>query len=187
MSGLVHEAPVGATVEWYSPPWLFDYLRDDAGQPLAFDLDPCHPDPRLPWIPAREVYSLPADGLALPWFGRKWCNPPYGKETQRWLARCAAEGAAIALVFARTDPDWFHEIAATADTVVFLQQRVRFVDRSGKPPRKVDPKTGKESEGSPGAGSMLLAWGEVEARALERAARMDRNGKPLGTAFWRVM
>lgn len=178
---------MGATNEWYTPAWVFEHLVDDDGQPLAFDLDPCHPRPRLPWVPAREVYSLPDDGLALPWFGRKWVNPPYGKETRRWLARLAAEGGGIALVFARTDNEWFHDTAATADLVVFLRKRVRFVGASGQPPRKPDPKTGKDREGSPGAGSMLLAWGEEEARAVERFARAMRNGEPLGTTFWRAM
>lgn len=33
----VHETPVGATVEWYTPPALFDTLG------LTFDLDPASP------------------------------------------------------------------------------------------------------------------------------------------------
>ena len=167
MSGLVHEASVGATVEWYTPAWVFDALG------LDFDLDPCHPRPRLPWTPAREVYSLPDDGLALPWFGRVWCNPPYGKETVRWLRRLAEHGDGVALVFARTDPDWFHEVAARADAVLFVRGRVRFVGADGKPPLGKDGKPG-----TPGAGSMLLAWGEDNVRALERSG--------LGTMMWRA-
>lgn len=169
MSGLVHEAPVGATNEWYTPAWLFEALG------LTFDLDPCSPPGGLPWIPARKFYALPeADGLVLGWRGLVWLNPPYGRETPRWLARMASFWAAgttqgIALVFARTDTAWFGEAVTTATAILFLAERVQFVDASGQPPLVQDKRTGKMRKGSPGAGSMLIAWGNDAAAALERS------------------
>jgi hypothetical protein len=38
-------------------------------------------------------YAAEQDGMAQPWFGRVWCNPPYGKEqlqgrkTPDWLEK----------------------------------------------------------------------------------------------------
>ena len=41
-----------------------------------FALDPCAaPDPR-PWDTATVHYTLPQNGLALPWTGRVFLNPP---------------------------------------------------------------------------------------------------------------
>ena len=157
--GFTHESPVNASVEWYTPAWLFEALS------LAFDLDPCHPWPRLPWVPAWRVYSLPQDGLALPWVGRVWLNPPYGKETARWLAKMHLHRHGIALVNARTDCDWFHRYAAKADAICFLRGRVNFVDRFGRPGGK--PKPGKKKAAGPGCGQILIAWGEDCVRALE--------------------
>lgn len=43
--GLTHERPHGGeTVEWYTPPAIFDRLG------LRFDLDPCSPPGGLPWV-----------------------------------------------------------------------------------------------------------------------------------------
>lgn len=159
MKGLVHEASVGASVEWYTPPWLFERLG------LTFDLDPCAPPGGLPWIPARQFYSRPDDGLVLPWQGCVWCNPPYGRETGRWMDAMQAHGHGVGLVFARTDTEWFQRLRP--DAVCFIAKRVRFVDASGRPPQVLDKKTGRLRDGTPGAPSMLLAWGRDCVRAVE--------------------
>lgn len=164
-TGFSHEKPIeGGTEEWYTPPSIFDELG------LEFDLDPCAPAGGLPWIPAKLFYSKPDNGLEAAWpcGGMLWCNPPYGKETEKWLRRMGLHGRGVALVFARTDTDWFHETAATAGAILFLNKRIRFVDRSGKPPVIVDPITGKKKKSGPGAGSMLVAWGADAIAALER-------------------
>jgi hypothetical protein len=116
-----HHRTVGASDEWYTPPSLFDVLG------LEFDLDPCAPAGGLPWIPARRFYSLDDDGLSQPWEGRVWLNPPYGARTAAWVRRLAAHGHGIALVFARTDTTWFHDVAPTAHAITFLAGRLNFV------------------------------------------------------------
>lgn len=162
MSGFPQEDDNGSC-EYYTPRFIFEALG------LVFDLDPCHPFPRLPWTPVYEVYSLPEDGLALPWWGLVWLNPPYGrKHTHAWLQKLAAHGSGIALVNARTDTAWFHEATATATAVCFLKGRVRFVDRFEKPFQTLNKKTGEMEDGSPKVGSVLIAWGEEAAQALER-------------------
>lgn len=69
--------------------------------------------------------------------------------------------------------DWYHRYAKTADAILFLEGRVRFVDRSGKPPLVWCKRSKKHKESSPGCGSMLLAWGEENVAALRR---MDAAG-----------
>lgn len=149
-TGFTHEAPNdGETVEWYTPPFIFEKLG------LEFDLDPCSPGAGVvPWIPARRHISLPDDGLTAMWDGRVWLNPPYGRETAMWLDRLGMHGHGIALVFARTDTRWFHRAAAMATVVGFLTSRVAFVAADGRPPRK------------PAAGSMFLAYGRDCAKAV---------------------
>lgn len=159
-TGFTHESANAQTVEWYTPRPIFKALG------LKFDLDPCHPSgERLPWVPAQNVYTREDDGLSLLWAGRVWCNPPYGRAISKWLARMAAHRNGIALVFSRTDTGWFHRYCTTADAVLFLEGRVKFVDRTGEPPIRAD---GKRADAPP-CGSMLLAWGEESVAALHRS------------------
>jgi hypothetical protein len=71
------------------------------------------------------------DGLAVPWRGRVFVNPPYGRVLPRWVEKCAAECASaravvVALLPARPDTRWWHEhMAGTAD-VFMLRGRLRF-------------------------------------------------------------
>ena len=172
MSGFTHESAAAESVEWFTPAWVFEALRERDGSPMRFYLDPCHPmgEP-LAWVPAARRYTLEDDGLSYTWRGRIWCNPPYGPETQRWLARMDEHRNGIALVFARTDAEWFHRYVVPADGVLFLRQRIKFVDRSGQPRQTLDKRTGKMRVGSPGAGSMLVAWGRECRWALIQASQ----------------
>jgi hypothetical protein len=161
-----HSRPVtGATVEWYTPPGVIAALG------LAYDLDPCTPPGGLEWIPAARTYSLPDDGLHLPWHGRVWLNPPYGPLTGAWLRRLAAHGDGIALVFARTETRWWHDTVGAADAVCFIAGRLTFVDR--------DRNEGGYNAGAPSA---LVAYGATCARAVAAAnlgMTFAINGDPL--------
>lgn len=142
----------GGSVEWYTPPHVFEALG------LTFDLDPCAPAGGVPWVPAINHYSLPDDGLLLPWAGRVWLNPPYGREARKWVDRLIEHGDGVALVFVRSDPAWGQRALASASAVCFIAGRLRFV-------------AGDDREG-PGhnapVSSMLLAFGEVCADAVLR-------------------
>ena len=90
-------------------------------------------------------------------------NPPYGQDTPVWLEKMAEHGDGIALVFSRTDTQWFHQYAARADAICFIEGRVKFVraeDALLYADGLIKPK------GSCGAGSMLLAYGAASAEAL---------------------
>lgn len=70
--------------EWFTPPELIKALGE-------FDLDPCSPVNR-PWDTAKKHYTKEVDGLKQKWEGRVWLNPPYGKETFKWIERLANHG-----------------------------------------------------------------------------------------------
>lgn len=147
-----HQSADAETVEWYTPPGLFDALG------LRFDLDPAAPKGGLDWIPARRFLSIEDDGLSLPWEGRVWLNPPYGPHTAVWLERFIEHGDGLALVFARTDTEWFHRCAIAADALCFVRGRLTFVRPDGD-----------RSTSNAGAPSLLIACGDECVAALDRA------------------
>lgn len=150
MSGFTHESHLSKTVDWYTPPWIFDKLG------LIFDLDPCQPVSGVFWIPALKRYTEIEDGLSQPWEGRVWLNPPYGKYNYKWLEKMNSHRNGVAIVFSRTDCAWFHDFVTKADAILFLKGRVRFVDGLGS------------TKGSgAGSGSMLVAWGVENVEALK--------------------
>lgn len=147
--GFTHEAP--GTAEWYTPPELFAALG------LRFDLDPCAPVfPLASWLPVDRRYSLPVDGLAQPWEGRVWLNPPYAAETARWVGKLAEHRHGISLTFARTDTPWWQAAVDRADLVCFAEGRVEFVPG--------DPAFRRRSRS--GAPSCLIAFGRDCAEAV---------------------
>lgn len=136
--------------EWLTPPYIIQALGE-------FDLDPCCAE-QMPWKTAANCFTRKDDGLNQLWYGRVWCNPPYGKETVRWLSQCAIHGNAIALTFARTDTVIFHEIAFKyADAVFFFRARLKFWQLDGT------------EGGTAGAPSCLIIFGKENVEAVKKA------------------
>jgi hypothetical protein len=111
--------------------WLTSRLVNEALMIKDFDLDPCapHPDklknlePGL--VPAKTHYW--EGGLEKPWFGKVFCNPPYS-DVGTWLAKCAEHENALALVYVRTDTQWYQtQVWGRATALLFLGKRVNFV------------------------------------------------------------
>jgi hypothetical protein len=106
------------------------------------DLDPCCESREHPNVDARQHYTRDDDGLALPWHGRVFVNPPYGREIEHWTRKMRAEWARgtvvelIALLPARTDTAWFHTLIADTDApiVCMMRGRLRFVDQRSSAP-----------------------------------------------------
>ena len=151
MSGFLHDTWLTRQKdEWLTPPDLIRSLG-------PFDLDPCAPVPR-PWDTARHHYTIRDDGLAKPWFGRVWMNPPYGRQTPIWLERLRKHADGVALIFARTETRAFFDfIWGYADAVLFLKGRIGFYHPDGTP------------GGHAGAPSCLVAYGRNNVLALRRS------------------
>lgn len=148
MSIVGHHSPVMGKDEWLTPPEIIRALG-------RFDLDPCAPVKR-PWETADRHYTVLENGLAQPWHGRVWCNPPYGRETATWLRRLADHGDGIALIFARTETEMFVSHAwGRASAMLFIAGRLHF--------HHVD---GTRAAANAGGPSVLLAYGPVNVKAL---------------------
>lgn len=161
--GMTHESSKNKSIEWYTPKYIFDAIG------VEFDLDPCSPGKDVvPWVPAKKCYALKNgdNGLMSDWQGNIWMNPPYGKDTPVWLERLALHGTGIALLFARTDSQWFHEFVSTADAICFVKGRIRFVSEEDA---GVYATCFNKPKSTPGAGSMLIAYGQENAIALSRS------------------
>jgi hypothetical protein len=136
---------------WLTPPAI---LRDLA----PFDLDPCAPVAR-PWPMAARHFTVEDDGLAQPWVGFVWCNPPYGAEAAKWLAKLADHGHGIALIFARTETAMFVEqVWRRADALLFIHGRLHF--------HHVDGRRAKANSGAP---SVLVAYGREGGARLSQS------------------
>jgi len=148
-----HQSAAMLKDEWLTPPEIIKALG-------AFDLDPCAPaDERRPWDMASTHYSAEQNGLALPWHGRVWCNPPYGLEAARWLEKLAAHGNGIALIFARTETAMFFDhVWKKADALLFIRGRLHF--------HHVD---GRRAAANSGAPSVLVAYGQNNVQALRES------------------
>ena len=159
--GFTHESTYNESKEWYTPKYIFDALG------LEFDLDPASPGVDIvPWIPARHHLTCLNNGLITPWKGKVWLNPPYGSDTPKWLKNLATTRNGIALVFSRTDTKWFHDYAVLADVICFMEGRVKFIKADKAKDYAMDKTT---NSGTPGAGSLLLAYGDECAAALIKA------------------
>jgi len=151
MSGMgTHQGATMAKDEWLTPPEIIAALGE-------FDLDPCAPIVR-PWDTANYHFTKENgfDGLAQKWFGRVWCNPPYGLEAAKWLEMLAEHRNGIALIFARTETKMFFEqVWDKAFGVLFIEGRLYF--------HHVDGSRAKANAGAP---SVLVAYSAEDANAL---------------------
>ena len=132
--------------EWLTPPYVWQALGH-------FDLDPCTPI-NPPWKIADVNLNINDDGLMSKWFGFVWCNPPYGRETGKWLEQMKYHNNGIALIFARTDTRMFQDHVFTADAILFLKGRLSFYDVHGV------------KGGTAGAPSCLVAYGYEAVKRL---------------------
>lgn len=113
-----------ATDMWETPQEFFDKLD----QEFHFTLDvyavpenaKCH-----------AYYTPEQDGLRQPWYGRCWCNPPYGRQVGAWVQKAFIsayrDGAAVVMLLpARTDTAWFHNYIYGNAEIRFIRGRLKF-------------------------------------------------------------
>lgn len=145
-----------------------------------FDLDAASPGAALSPIPARRHYTMADDGLAQPWRGNTWVNPPYDN-TAAWMEKAVGEvenGNArmvVALVKASTGAAYWREwVVDHGGHVVFVTGRLKFGG----------------AKGSATFDSAVVVWGgtksdhhriEAAVRAWEKERPGRRRRKEAGT------
>lgn len=138
--------------DWETPDELFrkcDWI-------WQFELDVCANESNHK---VQRYFNEAADGLKSDW-GRYvcWCNPPYNNPMP-WVTKAreaAGNGAKVVMLLpVDTSTMWFEEVYMSANEIIFLKPRVRFVG----------------SPGSPRWANMLCVW-EPHVPGLMRTAPM---------------
>lgn len=122
------------TDEWSSPREVVEPLDAALG---GFDLDPCSGAEQSPFADA--TYTEDDDGLAQPWHGAVWVNPPYS-EMWEWTDKAIEEmavGNAERVVFlckGDSSTDWWQAAAQNATLVTTIDHRLSFGDGANSAP-----------------------------------------------------
>jgi phage N-6-adenine-methyltransferase len=110
-----------------TPVDLFEELNAE----FHFDLDVCASESNKK-VP--RFYSEVNNGLAQPWSGSVFCNPPYGK-IQPWVDKGLYEidhcKVIVYLLPSRTSRPWFRSLMKEGE-VRFLDHRIRFEGTKAK-------------------------------------------------------
>jgi len=141
--------------DWYTPQWVFDGLG------LVFDLDVAAPPGGVPWVPARRHFTEADDGLAQPWDGVVWCNPPYSAPTD-WCRRFAEHPDMALLIRADLSSGGPLTALRAADALWAPAGRLNFVDGVG------------ERGGAVTFSTVMLGRGPTVVPAMHRLA--DEHG-----------
>lgn len=121
------------TDNWATPTDLFNKLNEE----FHFDLDPCANDENHK---CDRYFTKEQDGLKQNWGGsRVFCNPPYGKEINKWVLKCSEESKknntlVVMLMPARTDTRWFHDYIYGKAEIRFLKGRLKFGESKNPAP-----------------------------------------------------
>lgn len=124
-----------ASDQWATPQAFFDELNEEFG----FTLDPCADEYNHK---CTRYFTKEIDGLKQSWEGEiVFCNPPYGRETGRWVAKASDEAQCentkvVMLIPARTDTRWFHNYIYKKQGVEirFIKGRLKFGDSKNSAP-----------------------------------------------------
>lgn len=123
--------------EWYTSAKYIEAARSVMGE---IDLDPASCNVADQTVKATAYYTKEQNGLALPWYGRVWLNPPYGRTVKMqeqgkstiylFVKRlidsyeCGDVEQAILLVTTEVNAKWFYPLWQY--TICFPDHRVHF-------------------------------------------------------------
>lgn len=117
---------------WCTPQDFFDKL----GSEFHFVLDAAANERSAK---CKDYFTPEQDGLRQSWKrsdGAVFCNPPYGRETGKWVKKAFEESrlsktTIVLLIQARTDTSYFHDYIYGRSEVRFVRGRLKFTDEFG--------------------------------------------------------
>jgi ParB family transcriptional regulator, chromosome partitioning protein len=122
--------------EWYTPATHIELVRRVLGE---IDLDPASHPFAQQTVQAAQFFTQEDDGLARPWSGRIFCNPPYSKGlitpfVDKLLAEIASGNVreAILLTHNHSDTRWFQAALGLARRVCLTAGRLDFYGANGE-------------------------------------------------------
>lgn len=145
---------------WFTPSWVFEGLG------LSFDLDVASPPGGVPWIPAARYFTEEDDGLAQPWAGVVWCNPPYSAPAP-WCRRFAEHDEMAILI--RADLSTGGPLVAwrSCHALWVPDGRLNFVDGVGT------------RGGAVTFSTVMLGRGEAVVAGMHRLAEVNGSTRSL--------
>lgn len=160
---LIHQSK---SVQWFTPAPYIEAARHVLG---GIDLDPASCDEANQTVCAVRFFTEREDGLRQAWYGRVFCNPPYGGAQAAFTRKAIEEhdacrmSAGISLVKAATDCRWFEPLWTYP--LCFVVTRIRFV----APSDVVNPNR-------PSIGSVFAYFGPEPRRFYAAFAQFGRCG-----------
>jgi len=119
-----------ATDLWSTPQDFFDKQNAIYG----FTLDVCATADKTK---CARYFTEADDGLAQPWHGVCWMNPPYGRAIGLWMRKAYEShltgATVVCLVPSRTDTRWWHDYAMKGQ-IEFIRGRLKFGDAKNSAP-----------------------------------------------------
>ena len=129
----VHVSNNSGENEWYTPYYIIENARAVMG---GIDLDPASSKLANETVRAKEYYTIEDDGIKKDWYGRVWLNPPYSQPDISNFAKAVTSKSydeIMILVNNATETDWFRMMAEISEAICFINKRLKFIDRDGKP------------------------------------------------------
>lgn len=153
--------------EWNTPLYVFEALDAD------LELDPCAPTSGS-HVPATRSYTKAEDGLAQPWSGSVFMNPPFGKRFGQvpWLKRFIEHGNGIGIIMAPTSAVWWQDHVPQVDGLLFPRGKIKF-----EPSKRLERHLRAKARAAdkewvqqpPHNAAALIAMGKKWCRVLKRS------------------
>jgi hypothetical protein len=143
-----------ASHEWHTPAGIVDAARHVLG---GIELDPASCEAANRTVRADRYYTEREDGLAQPWRGTCWINPPYGRLAPLFARKFAGHfphdvpRAILLLANHHLSTKWFLCLSALEPVTCMVSGRVPFGGSASQPPH----------------GSVILGFGVDVARFRE--------------------
>jgi len=119
-------------MDWETPQWLFDMLHGE----FDFTIDlaaNAHNAKCFTYLGLDHPDKGRRNALAVPWEGRGWLNPPYGRGVGKWIEKAYLETRqpwcemVAMLIPSRTDTRYWHDYVMRASEIRFIKGRLTFV------------------------------------------------------------